>query len=183
MHVLDTHDACGTRMAHALDGRCAHCTRPGVQGAACTPCMTCDSVTVCGAVREKERFMRGERLVAIISDAASTGISLHASLGVSNQVRLVVDPEERGRAVGYVDQEESRPDRPNQTRPDQTRPEQRSPDCATHAAPPTCCPGVLVHAQRRRMHLTIELPWSADKAIQQLGRTHRSHQASGPVYK
>lgn len=70
----------------------------------------------------RARFQSAQALVAVISDAASTGVSLHA---------------------------------------------------------PNPQPGSMV---RPRLHVTLELNWSADRQIQQLGRTHRTGQACPPEH-
>jgi hypothetical protein len=49
--------------------------------------------------------------------------------------------------------------------------------------------GISLHAgndavnQQKRVHITLQPGWSADKAMQMMGRTHRSNEASQPEYK
>ena len=71
-------------------------------------------------VYEMQQYQQGKKRAVIISDAASTGISLHASNREANK--------------------------------------------------------------QRRVHITLELGWSADKQMQTFGRTHRSDQAVPPEY-
>jgi hypothetical protein len=71
-------------------------------------------------IHEMRKFQEGRCRVAIISDAGSIGISLHASNRAANH--------------------------------------------------------------ERRVHITLELGWSADKQMQCFGRTHRSGQAEPPEY-
>ena len=71
-------------------------------------------------LEEQRKFQSGKKRIAVLSNAAGTGIDLHASL-----------------------------DEPN---------------------------------QQRRSHYTLQSGWSADKAMQMLGRTLRTRQASSPEY-
>jgi len=71
-------------------------------------------------LHEKNAFQNGDKRIAVMSEVASTGDSLHAGKNVGNR--------------------------------------------------------------QRRLHIAAELKWSADKQIQDFGRTHRTGQVAPPVY-
>jgi len=71
-------------------------------------------------LHEKNAFQNGSKRIAVMSEVASTGDSLHAGKQVGNK--------------------------------------------------------------QRRLHIAAELKWSADKQIQDFGRTHRTGQVAPPVY-
>ncbi|MGH9947051.1 MAG: strawberry notch family protein [Pyrinomonadaceae bacterium] len=71
-------------------------------------------------LHEKNAFQNGKKRIAIMSEVASTGDSLHAGKQIGNK--------------------------------------------------------------QRRLHIAAELKWSADKQIQDFGRTHRTGQVAPPVY-
>ena len=103
-------------------------------------------------MHEKQQFMDGKKLIAIISEAGSAGVSLHADRREKNQVLCcsilaICDNYARSQSIKIM------------------------------------LKLLALILQRRRVHITLELPWSADRAIQQFGRTHRSNQTSAPQYR
>ncbi len=114
--------------------------------------------------------MAGTKLVAIISDAASTGISLHASRAAKNQRRRLHLTIELPWSVGGPARLPPAPPLRAQL------PRPAVLNVLTGLLPVPCSHALSWPPAPRA-------PPQADKAIQQLGRSHRSNQVSAPIYK
>ena len=68
-------------------------------------------------LHERARFQRGEKLIAILSDAGATGVSLHADRGSGNQRRRLHLVPELGWSASKVVQQFGRTHRTNQSTP------------------------------------------------------------------
>jgi hypothetical protein len=153
-------------------------------------------------VAERELFQKGKKLVAVISEAASAGISLHADRRVKNKASHA-NPFLTFFPVFACTLKKNHGDPYYNV---------NSPHCLVIvvdvdvdvvidivvsvvvdivvSVDAVSCAVVDVvtenvapsFQQRRRIHFTLELPWSADKAIQQFGRSHRSNEVTGPQY-
>lgn len=109
---------------------------------------------------EMESFQSGRKRIAIISQSASTGISLHSELKplLANYVQKgKITPDVADQIQSYWDETKN-------------------------------LGGVIELTKQhdidvfRRIHLTLENSWSADVLMQTLGRSHRSNQLLPPEY-
>ena len=125
-------------------------------------------------MHEKQQFMDGKKLVAVISEAASAGVSLQADRRAVNQVIAFSHQSNLGKVVYQMQRRLCTPCF-GQIRVGVFQ--------ALEWHVRTSRVNLQCYWQRRRVHITLELPWSADRAIQQFGRTHRSNQASAPQYR
>ena len=140
-------------------------------------------------ILERKMFLGGEKLVAVISEAASAGISLHADRWLLSSafeepqvLHKLISPQLAVYAalvtLWVLPKAATKPRAFRGWEAFHTHVclNELWCDCAGHA-----CRRFI--NQRQRVHLTHELPWSADKAIQQFGRTHRANETHGPQYR